>query len=146
LCRFQLYHPLYHSRLLTNLRNINVFALAFILSFSITITVLDLILLRFLIYLSKFLAALSPRIDEWIQDGVYQLQRRAYEAHGEGTWKDHNKEIPTTAGGEQLPVLPLGATPVSPSLPAQTHQSSSSLGLSPSPANFDILAIYPKSP
>lgn len=75
------------------------------LTFSVTVTLLDILLLRFFIYLSRFRAALSPRIDRWIQDGIFQLQRRAYETHAQ--WQDTEEEIPVTAGRELLPDLPL---------------------------------------
>lgn len=110
---------------LTNHRNINVFALAFVLSLSLTITILDLLLLRFLMFLSKFRRAFSPGIEEWIGDGVFQLQRRAYEANGEGTWKLLDKEVPTTTGAEQLSVLPLNARPTTPATMTLSHTTGS---------------------
>ena len=77
-------------------RNINVFGLAFVTSFSVFVTVLDIMLLRFLIFISRFRRVLAPRIDQWIQDGVWQLQRRAYEAQGCTGWNNLEKEIPLT--------------------------------------------------
>ena len=71
------------------------------------VTILDLMLLRFLIFLHRFRGAMSPRIDRWIQDGVFQLQRRAYEARGEGIWKNRQEEIPVTWSKEELCELPL---------------------------------------
>jgi hypothetical protein len=87
--------------------NINVFGLAFIITFACVVTILDICLLRFLIYLSLFRQALAPRIDQWIQDGVWQLQRHAYEASGEGTWSRTQDETPVTDKHEQLGVLSL---------------------------------------
>jgi hypothetical protein len=57
--------------------NINVFALSFVIGVSSLIAIIDIALLKFLIYLSSFKRVLAPRIDRWIQDGVWQLQRRA---------------------------------------------------------------------
>ena len=51
--------------------------------------------------------ALAPRIDSWIQDGVFQLQRRAYEAHGEGPWERCSHEVPVTVGHVLLSTLPV---------------------------------------
>ena len=82
--------------------NINVFALAFTLTLSLTFTFLDLVILRFFIYLSRFKKALSPRIERWIQDDIFQLQRRAYEATGEGVWTKLEKEIPITRQATML--------------------------------------------
>lgn len=97
-----------HSCLsLTICRNIHVFALAFIITFAFTIMFIDITLLRFLIYLSKFRRTLSPRIDRWIQDGIYQLQRRAYEAQGEGVWKSREQEIPLVTDNVNLSDLPI---------------------------------------
>jgi len=62
--------------------NINVFGLAFIATFSVVVTLLDLFLLKLIIYTNKLR---HPRIDRWVQDSTLQLQRRAYEAHGEGS-------------------------------------------------------------
>jgi len=92
-------------------RNINVFGLAFTLTICGVTIVVDIVLLRFLIFLKKFRKALAPRIDAWIQDGVYQLQRRAYEAHGEGTWERLEEEIPLTKEKEELAKLPVDSLP-----------------------------------
>lgn len=46
-------------------------------------------------------------MSRWIQDGIFQLQRRAYEAHGEGTWFHLAKEVPMTDIGVKLEELPL---------------------------------------
>lgn len=71
----------------------------------------DLLLLRFLIYLSRTRRYLSPRIDRWIQDGVFQLQRRAYESHGQGTWENLDQPVPTTTTLETLSDLPINSLP-----------------------------------
>jgi len=92
-------------------RNINVFGLAFITAVSCTFMLLDYFILRFLIYMQRFRTQLAPRIDRWIQDGALQLQRRAHEAHGYGTWNNLNKEIPTMLVIEKLPELPLESLP-----------------------------------
>ena len=47
-----------------------------------------------------------------MQDGVFQLQRRAYEAHGEGTWSCLDQEVPVTEKDEKFPVLPIQTHPV----------------------------------
>jgi len=62
--------------------NINVFGLVFTVAVATTIVICDLVLLRFLIYIRKYIAPLAPRLDRWFQDGIYQLQRRAHEAQG----------------------------------------------------------------
>ncbi|KAF2750849.1 hypothetical protein M011DRAFT_483766 [Sporormia fimetaria CBS 119925] len=76
--------------------NISYFALVFVLTFSLFIACLDIFLLKFLVYVSSFRSALAPRIDRWIQDGVWQLQRRAYEAQGHTEWEAVDMEIPLT--------------------------------------------------
>lgn len=92
-------------------RNINVFGLTFIVLLALLVAILDMMLLRFLIFLSRFKRAMGPRIDRWIQDGVFQLQRRAYEAQGEGKWHDADREIPVTREKELLRDLPLESWP-----------------------------------
>jgi hypothetical protein len=87
--------------------NINVFGLAFIITFSFIVTALDLVLLKFLIFLRRFRRALAPRIDRWIQDGVFQLQRRAYEAKDGMAWECLEKEIPIPVNNELLDDLPI---------------------------------------
>lgn len=62
----------------------------------------DLVVLKFLIYLKQPRAVLAPRIDRWIQDGVFQLQRRAYEASDEGIWVRQDTEVPATIDGQLL--------------------------------------------
>jgi hypothetical protein len=59
--------------------------MSFVIATALLFAIIETVLLGFLIYLSTFKKALSPRIDRWIQDGILQLQRRAYEAHKEGT-------------------------------------------------------------
>jgi hypothetical protein len=73
---------------------------------SLFFAILDIIILRFLIFLDRPKQVLSPRINRCIQDGVLQLQRRAYEAHGQGTWSDLNKEVPLTRAKDTLEELP----------------------------------------
>ncbi|KAJ8117285.1 hypothetical protein OPT61_g1490 [Boeremia exigua] len=87
--------------------NVNVFGLSFIIAFSVLVAVLDIFILKFMIYLSKFRAALNPRIDRWIQDGVWQLQRRAYEGEGYRAWTDLEADIPLTKEDrlKDLPIL-----------------------------------------
>ncbi|KAF2682356.1 hypothetical protein K458DRAFT_57598 [Lentithecium fluviatile CBS 122367] len=94
-------------RISGNFVNINVFGLAFIVSFSCIVAILDITLLKFLIYMSRFRRTLAPRIDRWIQDGIWQLQRRAYEAHGHRDWINIEREIPLTTDEEKLNDLPL---------------------------------------
>jgi hypothetical protein len=91
--------------------NINVFALSFVIGVSSLIAIIDIALLKFLIYLSSFKRVLAPRIDRWIQDGVWQLQRRAYEAQGHRTWIDLESEIPRIDGKEQFKDLPITWVP-----------------------------------
>jgi hypothetical protein len=78
---------------------------------SCLVAILDLVLLKFLIFLSSFRRALSPRIERWIQDGVWQLQRRAYEAEGHRTWTQLENEIPLIGGDEAFKDLPITWVP-----------------------------------
>lgn len=71
------------------------------------ITILDLLILKILISLSQVRKSLAPRIDRWVQDGVFQLQRRAYESNNQGTWMLLESEIPVTSVPELLNDLPL---------------------------------------
>jgi hypothetical protein len=75
--------------------------------------IVDISLLKFLIYVSHFRKALAPRIERWIQDGVLQLQRRAYEAEGMSIWTKLDKDVPVTVRNEKLPDLPVESAPVS---------------------------------
>lgn len=59
-----------------------------------------------MIYLTRFRRALGPRIDRWIQDGVWQLQRRAYEGEGYRGWTDLEADVPLTYE-KQLKDLPI---------------------------------------
>jgi hypothetical protein len=91
--------------------NINAFGLAFVLTFALLITVADISILKFFIYLSQFRRALAPRIDRWVQDGVLQLQRRAYEAEGKSNWVNLDEEIPVTMDRELLEDLQINLRP-----------------------------------
>jgi hypothetical protein len=88
-------------------RNINVFALSFIIAFSCLVAILDWTILKFLIFLSRFRRALAPRVDRWIQDGVWQLQRRAYEGEGYRQWTNLEADVPLTQAGQTLKDLPI---------------------------------------
>ena len=83
----------------------NYFGLAFILTIASVFTVLDLVLLRVLIFLKGFRRFLFPRINRWLQHGVWQLQRHAYEAQADFDWVGCEKEIPTTRTDSALPDL-----------------------------------------
>jgi hypothetical protein len=87
--------------------NINIFGLVFILTFSLLAMLIDISLLKFLIYLSRFRRQLGPRIERWIQDGVWQLQRRAYEGEGQRNWTQLESEIPLTDKGCVMKDLPI---------------------------------------
>ncbi|KAF2823685.1 hypothetical protein CC86DRAFT_468717 [Ophiobolus disseminans] len=93
--------------------NINVFALAFVVSFSLVITICNTLILRFFIFMTRFRAALAPRIDHWVQDGIFQLQRRAFEAQDQGRWENLEQEVPTTLQRENLHKLPVESSLVS---------------------------------
>jgi outer membrane biosynthesis protein TonB len=112
--------------------------MSFVIATALLFAIIDTVLLRFLIYLSTFRKALSPRIDRWIQDGVLQLQRRAFEAHKEGTWSGLSKEVPLTDAKELLAELPLASLPSANtstvSTPASGSQSSSAAQPQSNPA------------
>jgi len=91
-----------HRARLTYPRNINLFGLVFIIVIACTFVTTDLLLLKALVHLSKFRKALAPRLDRWVQDGTLQLQRRAFEAEGQGTWENFDSEVPVTSRGEKL--------------------------------------------
>jgi hypothetical protein len=106
------YHLCITVIMLITIRNINVFGLSFLISFSLLVALIDITLLKFLVFLSRFRRALAPRIDRWVQDGVWQLQRRAYEGQGYRGWVDLEKEIPMTTGQKTLVDLTITRTPV----------------------------------
>jgi hypothetical protein len=86
--------------------------MAFVIAVSLFFAILDISLLKFLIFLDSFRILFSPRIDRWIQDGVWQLQRRANEAYGQGTWSRLTGDVPVTGDKEMLIELPLSSMPV----------------------------------
>ncbi|KAF2709058.1 hypothetical protein K504DRAFT_408484 [Pleomassaria siparia CBS 279.74] len=86
--------------------NINLFGLVFVVVICFTLLTLDLLLLPFLIITSKRRRGLlDSRLNRWIQDGVLQLQRRAFVAQGEGSWEKLENDIPVTSYGEKLSEL-----------------------------------------
>ena len=82
--------------------NVNVFALVFLVTFSVLISLFSGGVLRFCVFMSRWRRALAPRIERWVGDGMFQLQRRAFCAQDEGVWVGIDKEIPVTEGGERL--------------------------------------------
>jgi hypothetical protein len=121
-----------------------VFGLAFITTFCSVVTVIDLGLLRFLIHLRKCQPFFAPRIDRWIQDGVFQLQRRAYEGEGQGYWKKLNEEVPLTAMNELLPNLPIESKNTKPAQGSSTLFHASSIIASDS--DNDTTSQVPQPP
>jgi hypothetical protein len=115
--------------------------MAFVIAVSLFFAILDISLLKFLIFLNGLRKVLSPRIEHWIQGGVLQLQRRAYEAIGEGTWSNLDQEVPLTEPKELLKTLPLQHLPskpstvpfISPSSPPTSSMQSQSCLHPPSP-------------
>lgn len=91
--------------------NINFFGLVFTIVICSFIVLTDLVLLRSLVFFRALKRSPSPRLDRWIQDGVYQLQRHAYESHGHGVWKELNKEVPVTIHKTELPDLSIKSSP-----------------------------------
>ncbi|KAJ4355516.1 uncharacterized protein N0V89_003533 [Didymosphaeria variabile] len=86
--------------------NVNVFGLAFILTFSAIISIINYFILRFFIFLKRFRRSLAPRLDRWVNDGIFQLQRRAFEANESTMWMDLEKEIPVTVHDMAMSELP----------------------------------------
>jgi hypothetical protein len=86
--------------------------LFFIITLASVVVLLGIVLLRFLILLARFRRALAPRINRWIQDSVLQLQRRAYEAEGQGTWTRLDTDVPITTEKEKLTDLPAEPLPL----------------------------------
>jgi hypothetical protein len=95
------------QRLINDCSNINVFGLVFVLTLSLLALIVDITLLKFLIYLARFRRQLGPRVERWIRDGVWQLQRRAYEGVGQREWTDLESEIPLTEKGQMMKDLPI---------------------------------------
>lgn len=87
--------------------NISVFGLAFAVGFAILVALLEIILLKFLIFTSYFRKSFIPGIDRWTQDGALQLQRRVYEAQGHNSWDRRDSEIPIMTGHYLFETLPL---------------------------------------
>ncbi|RAR10171.1 hypothetical protein DDE82_001446 [Stemphylium lycopersici] len=118
--------------------NINVFGLSFVFAFSILVAIIDITLLKFLIYLSRFRRALGPRIARWTQDGVWQLQRRAYEGEGHREWTDLESEIPLMEKGHKLKDLSILWLPgKSPMMVQTTSFTSSNSSVSEQPPTYD---------
>jgi len=87
--------------------NINVFGISLIIGFTSFVTILDLAALKILVFFSRFRRAFAPRIERWAQDGVFHLQRRAYEGNRYGNWDLLDRDVPVIVPSELLPELPL---------------------------------------
>ncbi|KAF2729630.1 hypothetical protein EJ04DRAFT_588412 [Polyplosphaeria fusca] len=90
--------------------NINVFGLAFTITISGVIVLMDLVLIRVIQFYRTRSKAPTPRLDRWNQDNVYQMSRRAYDSSGFGTWIKLSEEIPITTHPIELPELPHDST------------------------------------
>ena len=87
--------------------NINFFGLVFILVLSCTIILVDLSLFRILVAASRWSPKMARRLERWVQDGILQLQRRAFEAEGKGAWEGLCDDVPVTRGEQKLSELAL---------------------------------------
>ncbi|KAI4631716.1 uncharacterized protein J4E87_002422 [Alternaria ethzedia] len=120
--------------------NINVFGLSFIIAFSVLVAIIDITLLKFLVYLTRFRRALGPRIARWTQDGVWQLQRRAYEGEGHRNWTDLESEIPLMEKGHKLKDLPIMWRPGKSPMMAQTSSFASTNSIASAQQSVSELA------
>jgi len=50
---------------------------------------------------------MARRLERWVQDGILQLQRRAFEAEGKGAWEGLCDDVPVTRGEQKLSELAL---------------------------------------
>lgn len=82
-----------------------MFAFALILTFSAVVSFVNYFILRFFIFLKRFRKSLAPRLDRWVNDGIFQIQRRAFEANDSPAWTGLDKEIPTTVESAPLTEL-----------------------------------------
>lgn len=86
--------------------------------------------------MSKFQSTLTPRLNRWIQDGVWQLQRHAYEAQGHDDWLDIEREIPLNKKGEVFKDLP-----ASPLLPRHMRVDLECFGDVPPRSSLDARSV-----
>lgn len=84
----------------------------------------DILFLKYIIFTKRARSFLGPRIERWISDGVFQLQRQAYEGDNQGVWLRQSKEVPTTTQPENL--RDRSGT----NLPKYAHTENSAEGLS----------------
>lgn len=75
---------------------------------------LDITLLKILVFLNGFrrLTGLTYRLSRWTQDGVLQLQRRAYEAQGIRSWENLDDDVPLLHKEWQLEDLRVESMPL----------------------------------
>lgn len=71
-------------------------------------------------FLKRFAKSFAPRLDRWVNDGIFQLQRRAFEANEDIAWIDLEKEIPFTAEKTFMSELPTMRRPSRRSVTAAT--------------------------
>lgn len=70
--------------------------------FIILVNIIVTPILKFLChrYPGKF-----PQMETWIQEGLLQIQRKAYEGQNQGRWQNRQEDVPTTLYQENLPLL-----------------------------------------
>ncbi|KAI9784416.1 MAG: hypothetical protein M1816_000840 [Peltula sp. TS41687] len=87
----------------SNFSNINVFGLAFIIALGGLIILTNLVLRNVIVrLLARRPNCQSGMAVPWLQDGLLQVQRIAYQACGEGTWEGLGDTVPVTKRGELL--------------------------------------------
>lgn len=87
--------------------NFNVFGLVFIVTVASVLTLIDMTLLRFIAFFKEVRRSDAPRLERWMQDGLFHLQRLAYEACEDSRWKDLTEEVPITVERVTFADLPL---------------------------------------
>lgn len=84
-----------------------------------------------------------PAIQSWIDDGIYQLQRRAFGLYVNIPWDRTDKEVPVTSGGQTLDSLSkcaAVASQVGPKLSAQSTAPTNGM-VQPSSSSTSIQSI-----
>lgn len=92
--------------------NINFVGFILVIGVSTVVMVANLTLVPVLKYLHRLNPRYFPRVKFWVEDGMLQVQRKAYEAVGYSDWSGTGSSVPVMSESCNIPALHEGVTAV----------------------------------
>jgi hypothetical protein len=105
--------------------NISTYSLSLTIAFGSLIILADLFIVSIISCVHAKRKISSASHDAWIADGLHQVQRRLFEAQGQGVWKNEDASVPVTTDRDML----LGAMKMTTTAPPGSLDEESGIGV-----------------